>query len=335
MISRVDGGIIDSTKAVRLTFEHAGSRAIRVPFRAGLLVLLFGPLASSARGQDTVAVTIRTLIAGAQLPMSRWPDFGRQVDDVARLYASRADAPLWLDGGRLTRPAHEAIVKLSAVGEHGLDPRDYDASTLDSLARRLTAASLPAGELARFDLLLTVAMVRCLDDLTTGRLRGAPFERARGARLDIAAALSGALRGGSVARLVDASAPRLTQYRNLQRQLSGYRRLAADTTLPTVHAARPVQPGDAYAEVADLRARLRATGDRVGDDDSPRIYGAHDVDAVRRFQRRHALAPDARVRGTRRSPLSIRHSRIGCTRSSWRSSGCGGSPARRRPDSSS
>ena len=263
-----------------------------MPFRAALLVLLFGLSAASARGQDTAAVTIRALIAVAQLPMSRWPDFGRQVDDVARLYASRADAPLWLDGGRATRSAHEAIVKLSAVGEHGLDPRDYDASTLDSLARRLTTASLPVGELARFDLLLTVAMVRCLDDLTTGRLRGAPFERARAARVDIAAALSGALRGDSVARLVDASAPRLTQYRNLQRQLSAYRRLATDTTLPTVWTARPVRPGDAYPEVGDLRVRLRATGDLVGDDDSSGIYGTHDADAVRRFQRRHALAPD-------------------------------------------
>ncbi len=262
------------------------------PVRAALIVLLFGSITAPARGQDTTAATLRTMIATARLPASRWPDFGREVDDVTRLYASRADAPLWLDGGRLGRPAHEAIVKLSAAGEHGLDPRDYDASTLDTLARRLTATSLPAAELAGFDLLLTVAMARYLGDLTTGRLRGAPFGQARAAQPAIPAALSRALRGDSVARLVDASAPRLTQYRNLQRLLSRFRRLAADSTLPNVRAPRVIQPGDAYSGVGNLRVRLRATGDLVAGNDTSAVYGANDADAVRGFQRRHALTPD-------------------------------------------
>lgn len=273
------------------------------------ILLAAGPAAAGA--QDTVAATLRPLIASATLPLARWPDFSPHAEAVARLYASRADAALWLDRGRPTAAAREALTALANAGAHGLDPGDYDAATLDRIA-----AAVPSGraarDLARFDLLLTVDMLRLLDDLRSGRLAAAPYARARGmeARVDLAALLSEALRAGTVAQLVAASAPPLTQYRNLQRMLALYSRLAADATLGPVDAGGPVRPGDRFPQIAMLRRRLRVVGDLpAGVADTGAVYGPADVAAVRRFQWRHGLRRDGILGGATLSALNTPFSR--------------------------
>jgi murein L,D-transpeptidase YcbB/YkuD len=135
-------------------------------------------------------------------------------------------------------------------------------------------------------------MLRYVADLRWGRAPHRPFAAVGGA--DLAAALSQALQGDSVARLVAASAPQLTQYRNLQRLLVRYRRLAADTTLRFVRPGRTLPPGEAYGDMARLRSLLTATGDRPEEKalDTSTVYGPVDVEAIRRFQRRHGLSPD-------------------------------------------
>ena len=239
---------------------------------------------------------VRGVIASARIPWSRWPDFPRYVDEVARVYVARADAPVWLDETGVSHPGREAVGHLAAAAEHGLDPRDYDAPTLDSLARRFAAGPVLPAERTRFDLLLTVAFLRYLDDLHSGRAHPAPLSRSLpGKSLDLEAALSGAVAGDSVSRLALAVSPPLAQYRHLRRELASYRALESDTTLPTVPRVARVRPGDRYTGAADLGRRLAALGDLSPDASidlgEPRYTGDL-VEGVRKFQRRHGLAPD-------------------------------------------
>jgi L,D-transpeptidase YcbB len=271
-----------------------------------LLLALLSLAPSAVQAQDSVAAAVRPLVAAGTLPMARWPDYSRYTDPVVRLYASRADAPLWLEGGRPSTAASEALAALAGADAHGLDPADYDAKTLARLAQGIALGH--AADQARFDLLLTVDLLRLLDDLESGRVARKPYARAGpdSGRPDLADALSGALRADTVARLVAASAPRLTQYRNLQRQLVLYRRLAADPTLAPVETTGPVRAGEPFPEVQTLRRRLRATGDlgEVVEDTSP-IYGSGDAAAVRRFQLRHGLLPDGILGGATLSAVNV------------------------------
>jgi murein L,D-transpeptidase YcbB/YkuD len=292
-----------------MTFTvHRLGALCRVTLAVGVLLAVAAP---AARAQDSVAAVLRPLIAAARLPLARWPDFSRYAETVARLYASRADAPLWLDGRRPTAAADDALLALAGAEAHGLEPGDYDAAALDRLA-----AALPAGrsgvDLARFDLLLTVDLLRLLDDLRSGRMPDAPYGRARETgRADLAAMLSEALQADTVAGLVAAAAPRLTQYRNLQRMLARYRRLAADSTLEPVPVTGVVRPGDRFAGASALRRRLAALGD-LGEitADTAAMYGAADVEAVHRFQLRHGLPSDGVLGGATvvalNTPLSAR-----------------------------
>jgi murein L,D-transpeptidase YcbB/YkuD len=269
------------------------------------LAVLLAPAAtqlSSAAGQEPPASHVHSAIAAARLPWSRWPDFSRHVDDISRLYRAHADQPLWLDAGRPSRQAREALLQLAGASGHGLDPEDYDTAVLDSLTR--TAGMTLDGDTGwRFDLLLSVAFIRFISDLHAGRAPPAPLSRTvPDPRLDLAAAVSVAVAGDSIPRLVDAVTPRLAQYRNLRLALARYRALAADSSNPLVPAVELVRPGDPYDGAPALKRRLSALGDLPAiDPATEQRYTGDLVEAVRRFQRRHGLIADGVI-----GPLTFR-----------------------------
>jgi murein L,D-transpeptidase YcbB/YkuD len=269
--------------------------------RLALLLVLAAGHPPSAAGQEP-ATQVRAVIATARLPWSRWPDFSRHVDDISRLYRSHADRLVWLEAGRPSRQAREAVVHLAGASGHGLDPADYDATVLDSLT--LAVGETPGGVSAtHFDLLLSVAFVRFISDLHAGRAPHAPLSRTMpDRRLDLAAAVSAAVAGDSIPRLVDAVTPHLAQYRNLRLALARYRSLAADSSIPLVPAVELVRPGDRYDGAPVLARRLSALGDLPATAPvAEERYGGELVDAVRRFQRRHGLIPDGII-----GPLTFR-----------------------------
>jgi len=243
--------------------------------------------------QDSAAVAPHAIVSAARIGWSRWPDFGRYVDVLSRLYP--ADAPIWLDGTILSSAGRSAIGELLASSEHGLDPRDYDSFTLDSLARVNDRTPLTMGERTRFDVLLSLGLIRYLDDLQRGRLHPRPLGHSPVQRPDLASSVASAIRGDSMPRLVAASAPQLGQYRNLQRMLHRYRQLAADTLLGPIPDKAPIRPGQPCTCVQALAHRLLAVGDLgVGDfpQETDSLYDGVLVTAVRRFQQRHGLDQD-------------------------------------------
>lgn len=261
-------------------------------YLACLLPLVPLLAAAPAAAQDTAAATVRGLIAAARHPWARWPDFPRSVDVVGRLYAPGGAAPLWVNAGGVTPAARAAIDQLLAAPEHGLDPRDYDAATLDSVAGRL--AALPPEDRARFDVLLTVDLARFLDDVRRGRFRGHPLAgETRPNGPDPVALVKAMLAGDSPAPMVRALEPQLAQYRNLRAALARYRRLAADSSIGGLPVGQFLWPGRPYDSLARLSRTLVAFGDLAPD--SAASSGTYDgpiVAAVRRFQERNALAPD-------------------------------------------
>jgi len=220
-----------------------------------VLALLAGRRASA---QDSVGPQVRTMIAEARHPWARHPDFPRYLDVVARLYASRGDAPVWLAGRAPSPAGRAAVATLMAAADQGLRPADYDAATLDGLMRGLPHASWNAVALARFDLLLTVDLMRYLDDLRGGRVRPGPFGHGRAPPgLDLPAGIAGALE------------PHLAQYHNLRMHLARYRRLAADTPFVPLPEGRATRLGEPYRGAGALRRRLTALGDLAPERASP------------------------------------------------------------------
>ena len=247
---------------------------------------------------DSFAATARTVIAAGHHPWARWPEFPALAADLRAAYEPREYQPLWIANGGPTPAARDAVAQLAGAGDHGLDPADYDAA--DLAARFAALGSSPpasAADLALLDTELTLGLTRYLVHHRMGRLDphqfGFEFDQSI-KRFDVAAVIRRASAGENPASLVRALEPRFAQYRLLEAALPRYRALAADSTLGPIRASPPVHPSDRLPTAPALRHLLAALGDlpASSESDTTPAYDEPLVNAVRRFQSRHALETD-------------------------------------------
>lgn len=218
-------------------------------------------------------------------------------------WAQPGRSPWFDDAGRPTALAREALALLTAAADDGLDPQDYGVA---ALGPALAASSAPNAESsARLGAALTAALQRLLSDLALGRVDPRAihhrFSVAPRAGFDAAATLQAALARGRLAEAVAVARPPLPLYGQLMQALARYRALAGhpawSRTLPALPLPRgaragKLEPGQPWAGVATLAARLAALGDLAPGGAAPTVYDAALVEAVRGFQGRHGLTVD-------------------------------------------
>jgi murein L,D-transpeptidase YcbB/YkuD len=266
---------------------------------------VLGGLASPARG-DELEQGIAKLVREGRHPDLRWPDFADVRATVDTLYRRNAGRPLWLEAGRPTVRAQQVLARIQAAPWDGLDPDDLDAGRLASAARELhsPAAGHRAGELARFDVALTVATARHLSTLERGRIS----PRRAHATLDIprppfdlAGAVEQVRRSDDVSDAFRRVEPGFAIYRGLKRGLARVLAISRDSTLlPLPPMPKLLEPGAGYPGAGDLRRLLTALGDLSPDPTPPAaeadtVYDSTLVEGIRRFQQRHGAKGDGRV----------------------------------------
>jgi len=206
----------------------------------------------------------------------------------------------FIEAGRPTRVAQQAVAVLADAAAEGLLPEDYDA-------QRLTQAVLDATQGTALDTRtaeqladsLTAALYRYLRDLHSGRIDPrqvhADFTVIPPERIDPVSYLDKALDSPRFADTLRAAAPHIPIYASLRTALSQYRGLlnhpAWATPLPTL-PQRKLEPEQAWAGLAQLMQRLTALGDLPDDTQAPTTYDKALQDAVKAFQQRHGLATD-------------------------------------------
>ena len=203
------------------------------------------------------------------------------------------------------------IETLARANRSGLDPADYDAASLAARFANLKASPRPSpADAAQFDVGLTAAFMRLVGDVHRGRVdpRSVSFDLdVSGKRLDLPAVLRSARDGaGGCAAAFAAAEPPFQVYRQLVATLARYRALAAQGEPPLVPAlglkVKKIEPGQAWAGVLPLDARLRALGDLSADapaptaaEDGTPVYAGPIVDGLKRYQDRNALESDGVV----------------------------------------
>lgn len=252
-----------------------------------------------------------------------------------------AGAALWLQAGRPTAAAMQAVALLAGAREHGLEPEDYGAARL--AAALAEAAARPAPEPAASELAhqLDASFKRYLLHLRQGRVDPRQihhdFDVARRPPFDPEAVLQQALAADRLDAAVAAAVPALPQYERLRQALAACRALAGHpawrTPMPpapvrrslpaTSTALPPVSPDMPAAARAVLVQRLQAWGDVVDDVTAPesapasapaagagaaaggQVPDATLAAALRRFQARHGLADDGLYGPATRSALQV------------------------------
>lgn len=288
------------------------------PSRANLAVALpvltmLVATAASAPARTPLAEAIRNRVEAASGAPERLFVDGDRVQAAAGLsvfYEDRAYEPAWVGEEGLRPAGRELVNALASSRRDGLQPRDYHVPRIREQMEALRAqgASEPdTGRLVDLELLLTDGFLLYGSHLLAGRLDAAtlhPNWRAERRERDMVALAIEAARDGDPAAALEGLRPPQPGYRRLMEALAAYRRIETGGGWPTVPEGTMLAPGDTSGGVHALRARLSEVPPVVLGDAGPpdlrspegsSVYDSTLAEAVRAFQRRHGLEPDAVV----------------------------------------
>src|SRR2546423_15689079 len=197
-----------------------------------MLPLLLVCSLSSAQTIEVAPATesgrlIQSLIEKASMPELRWPDFSDYRKHLRNFYGANGYALAWSHDGKPTPQALTVIDLLQAADAKGIHAVDYDGARWPARLKSLNESNA-----ARFDLALTVALMRYISDLHIGRVnpRNVRFELDIEHKKYCLPDLMAQVRGsGAPALLLATIEPPHPEYKRLQAALARYRALAAQT----------------------------------------------------------------------------------------------------------
>ena len=265
------------------------------------------PAATSSAAQAASGATqgpgdLGAVITAGTLPELRWPNFTDYRDDVKKFYDSGGNSLAWIQNGKASPQAVSMILLFQNAASKGLNPDDYDASRWDARLARLQPSVPRASDsdLAHIDLALTVCAMRYISALHFGRVNPQHFKFGLVVgpkRLDLAELLrTQVLPSSDIQAVIAKVEPPYSGYRRAQDALLTYSKMASAGDAPLIPVPQKgVRPGNSFASMPQLVARLRQLGDLSSDADVPAdstVYDGVVVDAVKHFQRRHGLDID-------------------------------------------
>ena len=277
------------------------------------------------------AATLRELTSGGTLYDLRWPNFSPLQTQVAGFYESTEYALAWVHHGAPTPQAKALIRMLQNASAKGLDAEDYDGSRWAARLICLRPASpRPSdADLVRFDLALTVSVMRYMSDIRIGKVNPKLFcfgHDVGQKKCDQVEMLPRLVDANDVQTSLEQLEPPFDGYRRTEQALQTYLKLAREDDGEILPATKkPVDPGDSYPGTARLERLLRLLGDlpsAAPASAGSQTYQGPLVDAVKHFQKRHGLDPDARIGKTTlaqlNTPLSHRVRQLQFTLERWR-----------------
>ena len=273
-----------------------------------------------------------TFIEACRLNDLRWPNFSDVRTDVRDFYLPVDYALGWTKDGQPTSQARSLIRLLENADKKGLRPEDYDGPLWNIRIARLVppAPRASPSELARFDLGLTVSVMRYISALHNGRVNphrlqlGLNIEHKRYKLAEfVRSRLAGAQDVGSV---MDQVEPPYAGYRRTESALQRYLALAqAGEGDPLPLFKKPIKPGDTFEGLPQLTLRLQRLGELPQAAPAPnqgRTYEGAVVEAVKHFQGRHGLPTngliDQATFNQLTTPLSRRIIQLQLTLERWR-----------------
>ena len=262
---------------------------------------------------------LHDLVASGRLDDLRWPDFSDFQPSVNAFYEQGAYSPAWSHDGKISPQAIAIIGVLMQAESKGLNPEDYDASRW--------AVRLANPDLSRFDIALTVSLMRYASDLHLGKFDPGIYHSGFDLHHEHYE-LAGLIRN----RLVDAPdvdaifrelEPPFPGYQRTQTALQRYLALAREDNGELLPLTKlPIEPGTEYSGVHRLAVLLGELGDLPPGVVVPDTYSGALVDAVKRFQTRHGLVADGRIGKATlaqlNTPLAKRVHQLQLTLERWR-----------------
>ena len=239
---------------------------------------------------------------------------GAFSEQLQKFYSARDFEPAWTGNASREKDAAALAAILNTAHQHGLTDAEYLVSEPASARPRDTAA---------YDVALSEAALRYGRDLQQGRVfPGEVYDDVALpiAHFDGAADLAQAVNQHQIAQFFDGREPQHSGYRNLEKALARYRAISAEGGWPTLPDKGEIALDGKDARLATLIKRLSIEDAEFAAIAKP--TRAQVREAVERFQARHGLAQDGRVRGDTLAALNVtaaqRAAEIAANMERWR-----------------
>lgn len=249
----------------------------------------------------------------------RWPNFGDYSKHLKKFYEFNGYSLWWIKGGEPTTQARQLIALFREADRKGLSAEDYDGSRWDerlAWLRPETRQPIEAFEV-RFDLDLTVCVMRYISDLHIGKVnpRHLAFALDEDTRkYDLAEFVRDyVVNGNDLAGVLSRVEPQYPGYRRTIQALQTYLDLEKQddgVRLPAIKKA--ILPGDVYSGIPRIVRLLRLTSDLPGGANvsvDSLVYKGVLVEAVKNFQRRHGRDPSGHIDAETLADLNVPFSR--------------------------
>ena len=275
---------------------------------------------------------LRAIVQAGSLSNLRWPDFSDYQKHVEKFYESYGYSLPWVKGMEPTPEAQQVIAVLLHADQKGLSAEDYDVPRWsERLAKLKPATAHPTeSDAARFDLALTVGVMRYISALHIGRVNPKHFDfglNVEEKKYDLPEFLKDhVVDAQDVSAVLQQVEPPYPGYQRTIKALQTYLQLVKEsdgTPLPAIQ--KTISPGDPYPGVPQLIRLLRLVGDLPADANvsaDGTVYEGALVDAVKNFQRRLGRTPDGRINAQTLAdlnvPLATRIRQMQLTLERWR-----------------
>ena len=280
MVRVMDFGVRKSVPCRRSTFVAACIAVI------ALSALAAPPVSAQIASEADIRAGIEERFNSGEnlsLPVERV----RQILTIH--YLDKQGPMLWVGTPRL----EQLIDRLTNADADGLKPKDYPA---DYLVQLRDAADLSDPEHTAFtEMMFSAFFLVYAADMKVGRFvpnKIDPDLFLERRTVDGPAVLAKAASIPDLDQFFAAWEPQRREYRALKALLAHYRDLEAAGGWPSVEPGDVLKPGMTDPRVAQVKARLAASGDYSPGSADPQEFDDALVEAVKRFQKRHGLDAD-------------------------------------------
>lgn len=257
-------------------------RAFRLPgVIAAFLVIVSAPALALAQALPIQAEIDRVIAEtqGKQLQ--------KRLADMRAHYEANAWTPVWIEGGKPSQKAWQAIDALAKANEDGLRSSDYGA---EELARKFSANT--PQQLADLEIHLSTAAISFAQHLSAGRVTPKEVNRELvryPKAIETGVVLDSFRRTGNVKAYLRLLAPHTGRYERLRAALAAYRAIEARGGWSTVPEGPVLKPGANDPRIAAVRQRMIEEGLLDAGLASSTAYDETLAKAVIAFQERMGL----------------------------------------------
>ena len=272
------------------------------------------------------AAQLQTLVSQPQMPLLRWPNYSDYQGEVKTFYDDRDWELAWTRDGKPTGAASGFIESFRAAGLKGLRPEDYDAAQWQGRVDALRGKD--ASTIAKFDVAMTIDVMRFISNLRIGRVNPQHFNfdiDTASKRYNLPEFVSDqAVDAADVPQLIHGVEPDSDEYRKTEDALSKYLQLAQQQgpqpeQLPEVAKG---SSGHRYPALPQLWQRLQLEGDADAAARAPASDDAEFADAIKSYQERHGLTADGKLNSATVNslnvPMSARVAQLDASLERWR-----------------